>query len=299
MGGIILVQSETGRGSRFTFNIKVPHSDEDINSLLDPDIPWKTLRVLAADNSAPVRQYFQDSLNKLGIQCVIAKDGLETCKIIEEHGGFDIYFIDWYLSKMDGAVLVKWIKSQKMSGKVVLCSFTEIDNLQEAALKAGADRYLTNPLLALSIIDCISDCLGRTGNYENQEQSYDFTGKKLLVVEDIEINREIIISLLEGTGIDIECAENGKEAFDIISAAPEKYNVVFMDIQMPVMDGLEATTHIRALPAPECKNIPIIAMTANVFKEDIERCLVAGMNGHIGKPIDLEEVFKMLRKYLS
>jgi CheY-like chemotaxis protein len=299
MGGVISVESEAGKGSRFSFSIKVPYSDENIDSLLDPNVPWKTMRVLVADNSTAVRQYFQDFFNRMDIQCLTAADGLEVCRIIEEHDGFDIYFIDWYMPKINGAELIKWIKSHKISGKVVLCDFIETDNLQEIALKAGADRYLTNPLLNLSIIDCINDCFGHTANHENQEQNYDFTGKTLLVVEDIEINREIILTLLADTGLNIECAENGKEALDIISTSPEKYNAVFMDLQMPVMDGLEATTRIRALPMPECKKLPIIAMTANVFKDDIERCIAAGMNDHIGKPLNLEEVFNMLRKYLS
>jgi len=126
-----------------------------------------------------------------------------------------------------------------------------------------------------------------------------FPGKHLLVAEDVDVNREILISLLEGSQLIIDCAENGKEAVEKIAAAPDKYDLVFMDMQMPEMDGLMATREIRALLSQGEKQLPIIAMTANVFKSDIEECLAAGMNGHIGKPLNLDEVLRCLHKYLN
>jgi signal transduction histidine kinase/ActR/RegA family two-component response regulator len=125
-----------------------------------------------------------------------------------------------------------------------------------------------------------------------------FTGKKLLVAEDMEINREILISLLDNTGIDIDCAHNGMEAVEMVSAAPKQYDVVLMDLQMPKMDGLEATRLIRAVNNQNLKKLPIIAMTAHVFKSDIDKCLEAGMNDHIGKPFDVNDVLEKLHKYL-
>jgi PAS domain S-box-containing protein len=126
-----------------------------------------------------------------------------------------------------------------------------------------------------------------------------FAGKKLLLVEDIEINRIIVTKLLKNSGLNIEYAENGKQALDMIRANPDKYDCIFMDMQMPIMDGLEATRRIRALGHPRCGEIPIIAMTANVFREDIESCKDAGMNDHIGKPVDVNEMGAKLHKYLS
>ncbi|MCL2031280.1 MAG: response regulator, partial [Oscillospiraceae bacterium] len=125
-----------------------------------------------------------------------------------------------------------------------------------------------------------------------------FEGKHLLFAEDIEINREILIALLENTGILIDCAENGREALEMIEAAPDRYDIVFMDVQMPQMDGFEASRRIRALPALRGVPLPIIAMTANVFTDDIEACLAAGMDDHLGKPLDVDRVFDVLRKYL-
>ncbi|MDR2931698.1 MAG: response regulator [Oscillospiraceae bacterium] len=135
-----------------------------------------------------------------------------------------------------------------------------------------------------------------TGREEPEDNV--FSGKRILLAEDVEINREIVLALLEPMRMEIDCAENGAEAVRIFSAAPEKYGMIFMDVQMPEMDGYEATRRIRSLEAGNAKAIPIIAMTANVFKEDIERCLAAGMNGHVGKPLDFDEVLGQLRNWL-
>jgi CheY-like chemotaxis protein len=125
-----------------------------------------------------------------------------------------------------------------------------------------------------------------------------FKGQHILLAEDIDINREIVLTLLEPMEAEIDCAVNGAEALRMFSENPRRYAIIFMDLQMPEMDGFEATRRIRSLPAQQAKDIPIIAMTANVFKEDIEECLEAGMNDHVGKPLDIEEMMEKLRKYL-
>ncbi|MCL2721576.1 MAG: ATP-binding protein [Treponema sp.] len=132
----------------------------------------------------------------------------------------------------------------------------------------------------------------------------EFNGKKLLIAEDIEINREIFIALLEDTGLEIDCAENGEEAFKMIETAPDKYDIIFMDIQMPLMNGHEASRRIRAFEAnrqsqEQQKRIPIIALTANVFKSDIEDCIAAGMDDHLGKPLEIDRVIEIIRKYFN
>ncbi|MCL2763203.1 MAG: ATP-binding protein, partial [Treponema sp.] len=126
-----------------------------------------------------------------------------------------------------------------------------------------------------------------------------FSGKRMLIAEDIEINRDILISLLEHTGLVIDSAENGEKALNMVTADTDKYDIVFMDVQMPIMDGLEATRRIRALPARERGRLPIIAITANAYKDDIKSCLEAGMDDHLSKPLDVERIFEILRNYLS
>ncbi|GHU05230.1 hypothetical protein FACS1894158_07420 [Betaproteobacteria bacterium] len=146
---------------------------------------------------------------------------------------------------------------------------------------------------------------GAENSSEESEQKIDgktddnFAGRYVLLAEDVDINREIVLAILEPTELEIDCATNGVEALEMFQKSPERYELIFMDIQMPVMDGFEATRRIRALDMPRAKNIPIIAMTANVFREDIEQCMEAGMNGHVGKPLDVEELLVSVRKYLA
>jgi CheY-like chemotaxis protein len=126
-----------------------------------------------------------------------------------------------------------------------------------------------------------------------------YSGHRILLAEDVEINREIVMSLLEPLGLQIDEAEDGQMAFDKFSANPDAYDLIFMDIHMPGVDGYEATRMIRALDSKQAKEVPIVAMTANVFKEDIERCLQVGMNDHLGKPLDFDDVLGILHKYLA
>ena len=167
-------------------------------------------------------------------------------------------------------------------GKGSTFSFT-VQAKRSAERKAGAAAAESNEETAL------------TSAPESMEI---YAGRKILLAEDVEINREIVISLLEPTGLAIDCAKNGSECVRMFNAAPEEYEMIFMDVQMPEMDGYEATRRIRSRDIHHAKRIPIIAMTANVFKEDVEKCFEAGMNGHIGKPINLEEVFRQLKQHL-
>ena len=138
------------------------------------------------------------------------------------------------------------------------------------------------------------DKTGQDGNDRNT-----FRGCRLLLAEDVELNREIVVTLLKSTELEIECAENGVEALRMFSERPDSYDMIFMDVQMPEMDGLETTRRIRSLDFPNAKSVPIVAMTANAFREDVEVCLNAGMDGHVGKPLDIEAILKKLRKHLA
>jgi CheY-like chemotaxis protein len=153
-----------------------------------------------------------------------------------------------------------------------------------------------------AIVDCLNECLSKKNlSAEDTEPGREdrFEGRCILLAEDVAINREIVLALLEPTSLVIDCAENGLEAVEMFSSAPDRYDMIFMDVQMPEMDGYEATRRIRKLDAAKAKEIPIVAMTANVFREDIEKCLDAGMNSHVGKPLDLDDVLATLRAYLA
>jgi CheY-like chemotaxis protein len=181
-----------------------------------------------------------------------------------------------------------------------MISGVEWSAIEDEAKAAGVDKFMSKPLFPSAVLEMINECLGMD-NRQIEEARTDidgiFTGRRILMAEDVEINREIVQSLLEPTGLEIDCAENGKEAVRMFAEAPARYDMIFMDVQMPEMDGYEATRRIRILDIPQAATIPIIAMTANVFKEDIEKCLNVGMDGHLGKPLDFEEVFNRLRYY--
>jgi FOG: CheY-like receiver len=126
-----------------------------------------------------------------------------------------------------------------------------------------------------------------------------FKGRHVLLAEDVEMNREIVLSLLEPMALTIHCAENGTQVFQMFSEEPDLYDLIFMDIHMPEMDGYQATAAIRALDCPQAKTVPIVAMTANVFKSDVEKCMAAGMNSHVGKPIELSDLIAVIKKHLG
>ncbi|MCL2718470.1 MAG: response regulator [Lachnospiraceae bacterium] len=303
MDGEIWVESELGKGSQFIFTVKVGRSKKNPSSLLAPGVNWETVRILAVDDMPEVREQFINMFKQLKINCDVAADGVEACNIIEKNGGYDIYFIDWRMPRMDGLELTRQIKARNDGRPSVVIMITAMDweFVKIEATEAGVDRHIVKPLFSSSIIDAINECLGTARNHAEGSEFVDgeFAGKRMLLAEDIEINREVLISLLKDSGIIIECAENGLEAYNKVMEAPDKYDVVFMDIQMPKMNGHEATRRIRALPALQGVNLPIIAITANVFKNDIEDCLAAGMDAHLGKPLDIERVYHVLRKFLK
>jgi CheY-like chemotaxis protein len=170
-------------------------------------------------------------------------------------------------------------------------------------LATGIDKYLLKPVFASAIIECLNECLDVES--ARQEKTFvkatrgQFEGKKLLLVEDVDFNREVIVALLRKTGLEIDEAEDGREAVKKVKAAPERYDLVFMDLQMPKMDGLEATRRIRALDSEYAKKLPIVALTANTFKEDVEKCFAAGMDGHLGKPLNMKDIIAVMKKYLG
>jgi CheY-like chemotaxis protein len=205
---------------------------------------------------------------------------------------------------MDGIELARKIKSGLNGPAIIMISATEWHTIEDEAKDAGVDKFLSKPLFPSAIADCINECLGAekllvADSTGTQADTADcFEGYRILLAEDVEINREIVLALLEPTELAIDCAENGAEALQFFSASPGKYDMIFMDVQMPEMDGYESTRRIRSTGLPGAEEIPIIAMTANVFREDVEKCREAGMNDHIGKPLDVELVLEKLRRYL-
>jgi CheY-like chemotaxis protein len=292
--------------------------------LLSSNVNWANIRIMVIDDDPDILQYFHDITQGFGVSCETAISGKDALALVEQKGVCHIYFVDWRMPGMDGIQLAYELKTRASKNSVVIMiSAAEWSAIENEAKKAGVDKFLSKPLFPSSIAEIINECLG-VGNRQKEEAKTDITGlfkgHCILLAEDVEINREIVLTLLEPSQLEIDCAGNGAEAVRMFTKAPEKYEMIFMDVQMPEMDGYEATRRIRAVETElrsastdssfiegesrgndlnVRKQIPIIAMTANVFKEDIEKCLEAGMNGHIGKPLDFNEVLERLSGYLS
>jgi signal transduction histidine kinase/CheY-like chemotaxis protein len=311
MGGTIWVDSEFGKGSTFAFIIRVKQGEKvSKRSLLQAGISWDNLRILAVDDLPETLEYFNELSDQFGVYCDTASNGYEALKLVNERGGYDIYFVDWKMPGMDGIELAREIGKIKSAGAssldksatIIMISSQNWAAIENEAREAGIKKFIQKPLFASVIADTINECLGVEESFPADaapEDRSDYTGRRILLVEDIEINREIVLTALEPSNLEIVCAENGKAALEKYSADPAGFNMIFMDIHMPEMDGYEATRRIRALDIATAKTIPIIAMTANVFKEDIEKCLAAGMDDHIGKPLDFMDVMKMLKRFLG
>ncbi|GHV28482.1 hypothetical protein FACS1894167_05590 [Synergistales bacterium] len=305
MDGNIWITSELGQGSKFSFTVKMKSSEKSGAGarLLDEGVNWSNIRILAVDDSANVREYFTEILGGYGLSCHTASSGEESLSLISKNGDYDVYFIDWKMPGMDGIELSRLIRSRfDAKSVVIMISAYEQSEIEAGAREAGVYKFISKPIFPSSIVDCINECLGEN-NIQMAENALtgeidDFSGYCILLAEDVEINREIVISLLEPTDIEIDCAGNGAEAVRMFASSPDKYDMIFMDLQMPEVDGLEATRRIRATQVTRAAKIPIVAMTANVFREDVDKCLEAGMNDHVGKPLDFGEVLAKLRRYM-
>ena len=310
MGGDIWVESEPGEGSTFsfTFQVKQVHQDQAQKHSLyaNANINKEGIRILAVDDDPEILAYFEKIVRGMGTSCDTATSGEEALDLVEKNGPYNIYFVDWKLPGINGIQLSKMLKEKESgtNGVVVMISSTDWDFIQKDAKEAGIHTFLPKPLFPSSIVDTISESLGYHRMSEEETQTVAdisgvFEGSRILLAEDVEINREIVLALLEPTLSQIDIAVNGVEAVQMFSDNPENYDMIFMDVQMPEMDGYEATRRIRSLDLPHAKTIPIIAMTANVFHEDIEKCLKAGMNDHVGKPLHMNDVLDIMHKYLK
>jgi len=303
MGGKIWVESEPGKGSTFIFKVQMARGTEERQKRLS-DVNLKNIRVLAVDDDPDVLTYFSDIAQGFGIMCDTANNGEKALELVEKKDGYHIYFIDLTMPNMNGIQLACELKSRKPENSVVIMiSSFEWSAVAEEAKSAGVDKFLSKPLFPSAIAEVINECLGVDKQQAEKAQSANivgiYEGRRILLAEDVEINREIVQTLLEPTRLEINCAENGEEAVKMFKAAPNKYDMIFMDIQMPEMDGYEATRRIRAMNDSRAKTVPIIAMTANVFREDVEKCLMTGMNDHIGKPINFDEILNCLNSYMA
>ncbi len=306
MDGKIWVESEFGKGSSFIFEVEIEWGDK----LLDKKLNKKAqqdLKILVVDDNEDVLFYFKDILNNFSMDCDIASGGHEAIKKVKESvknsTPYDLIFLDWRMPVINGAETAKEIKKIADNRTIVIMiSVADWSEIENEVKSIGITQFLPKPVLPSVLYNTIVELIDHSFMPESRLSDIkecNWANKEILVVEDIEINREIIFSILENSGALIDFAINGLQAIEMFKNKNNKYDIILMDVQMPMLDGLDATRQIRNSGFENSKKIPIIAMTANAFKEDIDACLEAGMNDHVAKPIDLDILIDKLSFYLA
>jgi len=306
MGGRIWVESDLGNGSTFIFEVKLERTSHQSTIIFDGIRP-NDIRLLIVENDDDIRKHFLSITNSFGINADSAADTVEMLArvdAIEKAGhAYDIVFFDYDLPGTNGIDFVNELSSRiNKNTIIIITTYLDLHRIKKFAVDSHLTRFITKPLFPSSILDAINEIVGTTLKgleikTDKSAEVPDLSNVHIILAEDVEINREIFITLLENTRISIDIAENGLIAVAKFKENPYKYDLIIMDIQMPEMDGYQATRTIRNMDIPKAKTIPIVAMTANVFKEDVDRCLASGMNDHLSKPIDEKAVIEKIVYY--
>ena len=303
MNGTISVESEKGKGTEFTVVITLTNSEHQgpATSVINP----KDMRILVVDDEEIAAEHARIVLDEVSIKSDTCFSGREALNMLEvqhaKHEPYNLVLLDWRMPEMDGIEVAREIRKRydKETTVIILTSFNW-DEIMDDALHAGVDSFLAKPLFASNVIDEF-ERIARKNNMSlyREKNKADLKGKRILLAEDIMINAEIIKEILSIREAEIDHAENGRIALEMFEKSPAGYyDAILMDVRMPEMDGLEATAAIRALGRPDAATIPIVAMTANAFDEDVQRSLQAGMNAHLSKPVEPEHLYQTLEELI-
>lgn len=303
MNGTIEVESAKGVGTIFVVNLPLKDSargEGDDSFEMRP----QDFSVLIIDDEQLAREHAQSVLEEVGIKsdiCASGKEALEMIKLRHaRREDYNLIIVDWLMPELDGIEVTREIR--KILGEettVIVLTAYDWYEVEEDAINAGVDTFMAKPLVSTNALYEFRQAFNRKRQILPEKKVVELEGRTILVAEDMPVNAEIMMMILEMRGMISDHAENGKIAVEKFAASPPGfYDAVLMDIRMPVMDGLEATAAIRALNHPDAKTVPIIAMTANAFDEDVQRSLKAGMNAHLTKPADPEQLYKTLQDFI-
>ena len=304
MGGTIALTSEPGKGTEFIVTLCFTRSGQKAEPKQLPQL--EGLRALVADDDTNTCLNVSTMLSKIGMRpewTISGKEAVIRTKYAVEQGdAFSVYIIDWLIPDMNGIEIVRQIR--KVIGNrcpIIILTAYDWADIEDEARAAGVTAFCEKPLFLSELRRVLAEPFrAEPASEPAQPTAADLKGKKLLLVEDNELNREIALEILKEAGFVVDTAEDGAVAVrKIKQAAPGQYDLILMDIQMPNLDGYEATRQIRALPDAEKASIPIFAMTANAFEEDRQNALAAGMNGHIAKPLDVPHLLRVLADALK
>lgn len=306
MGGTIEVASEEGKGSKFTVELELRIPERQIDGQF-----WEEngiSHVLAVDDDEELCRNMKSLLESAGVRTDVAYSGEEAValaeKAIASEDAYQMILMDWNMPGMGGKEAVRQIRRTAPDGVwIFILTANDLDAIEGEAPRVGIDAFLSKPFFATALKEKLLELKSEESEQAPESEDEDakgFFGLHVLVAEDNDINAEILMELLSLEGVNCEVAENGKLALERFGeSAVGEFDVILMDVQMPVMNGYEATKAIRALPRKDAVTIPIIAMTANAFAEDVRDALNAGMNAHVAKPIEMDVVKETISQYLN
>ncbi|RGZ01586.1 PAS domain-containing protein [Clostridium sp. AM58-1XD] len=309
MDGKIQVRSIKGVGTEFTVDVKLEITEEEKQRHLKKQHAYNFshLKTLVVDDDITVCESAVLTLKEIGITAEWVDSGMRAVERVkgmwENHHYYDLILIDWKMPEMDGIETSRRIR--KIVGPdvtIIIMTAYDWSSIEQEAKAVGVNMLMSKPMFKSNLISAFSKALDQKEEEKQEEiqaEEYDFTGRRLLLVEDQPINAEIAQMLLEDVGFQVETAENGLRAIEMFSKTEEGYyDAILMDIRMPIMDGLQASANIRHLSNKDAKTIPIIAMTADAFDEDADRSKAAGMNLHLAKPIDPPKLYRTLYEFI-
>ena len=304
MNGNIVVESEKGVGSTFIVTVTLMDSETDG---IDGDYQMRPneMSVLIIDDDPVACDHAKMVLEKVGISSEIALSGMEAIDMVRLRSArrdpYNLILVDWKMPEMDGLETTRQIRSVIGSeSAIIILTAYNWDEILDDAVSAGVDSFIAKPLFASNVLDEFKNALIRKNiASEERDRKADLHGRKILLAEDVQVNAEIIMMLLAMKEMDVDHAENGKIAVDMFTEHEAGYyDAILMDMRMPEMDGLTATQKIRALDREDAKTIPIIALTANAFDEDVQNSLQAGLNAHLVKPVEPDNLFSTLESLI-
>ena len=294
MHGTIDCQSEVGKGTTFTIVLELPIADKLIDEMMLP-----SMRVLLADDDNVLLETGKEELIAIGVTVDTAQSGAEAVQAVSDRKDYRVVILDWKMPDMDGVEAARQIRA-KLGDDVPILMISAYDwsDIEEEAKAVGVNGFISKPLFRSKLYNKLNELLGHEkAQSEQDDEAADIAGMRILIAEDNDVNWEIISTLLEMHDVETERAENGQLAVERMEKAHQgEFDLIFMDIQMPVMNGLEAAKAIRGLSDPWASKIPIIAMTADAFSENVAECMAVGMNGHIAKPVDMKRVLKEIKR---